>query len=249
MNKLTNFISSKKIIFTLLIIAAAIKSNSKKEQLQKDEINYIEEIYMQKKDKKLFKNPENKLDIELNFHNMNLCKIKLIKKLEELKDKNKINFLHQYDSYNFLKNVKNSKNIKSKIKGVKKECKKIEYFMRNIINSLETEIYKLEKTDNFTEIKNKLDKNFLEKINANEIINFIKEIENAKKNSIFSLEEIADFNLLINEEDKKIFYNYTFNEYDEISLRLISHLAIFKNFGFKNFFFSIEFHNFLLEMC
>jgi hypothetical protein len=182
-------IPSKKYFLSIIIFLAIIRKKiSKSEDLNINEINFNEEIYKKIKDKKLFDNPERRLDIDLNFLNMNFSKDKFIKKLSDMNNEKEINFLHEY-KYNLLKNSSNSYNVKSKIDSLKYECKKIEYFMRNIINSLEIEIYKFEKKDYFEDVKNKVDYNFLEKFNANKLINFIKEIEIAKKNSIFSLED------------------------------------------------------------
>ena len=67
---------------------------------------------------------------------------------------------------------------------------------------------------------------------------FAIEEENKSTNSTNSL----------NNHDKKTLNNYIFNEYDEISLRLISKLAIFKKFGFENFSFSKDSDNFIMEL-
>ena len=62
LTKLKQIIPSKRLFFALLILGGIIKSNSNKESLQIDEINFNEEIYKEKKDKKLFKNSKRRIE-------------------------------------------------------------------------------------------------------------------------------------------------------------------------------------------
>ncbi len=246
----------------------------KGESEELNEIDFEKNLYKDKNYVKLYKYKEDLENIKLTISQLNICAKSLRKKLNICNDKKVVNFVYDYDyeikkgnientntenhlpnkGYlkkinSFYKNFINSNQISKRTKSVRKECKKIEFLLRNICKNLDKHLFFIEKDDNLDDIKKKFNNCSLYEINTNQIINIVKEIELIKNNSLFGSMNDQFGKNFRNEEEKQIFYNFIFNDYEEISLRLLSLLAVFKNFNLENFMFSKENEEFALNLC
>lgn len=147
-------------------------------------------------------------------------------------------------------NINNSTQLNKKVKGTKKEFKKIEFLLRNIINLLNSQLFQIRTHEDLNNL-NKQDTfnlDLLSKVNVNEIISILKDIEQIKQESIFGNSEISN-KIFKSVEEKDIFYNYIFEDYEEIRLRLLGTLAIFNKFNLENFKFNKKNEEFALNLC
>jgi len=276
-NLLKSFISPKRIFLSFLGVSGIYTFINKNQSEELSQIDFEKRLYKDENFTKMYQNKADSEDILLIITQLNVCIENLKKKLNMLNNKQMIDFNHEYElnhnislqnktnyrnftlyqkSLSFFekmnkiyKNFKISTQITKKIKGIKKECKKIEFLLRNFCNLLDDVLFSLDEKDNLKNKLNSLNNEKIYKINANEIINILKEIENIKNNSIFGNLNIDEDKNFRSKDEKLIFYNYIFNDLEEITLRLLSNFAIFKQFNLVNFQFNKGNQDFCIKFC
>jgi len=270
--------SSKKLAVGLLGFLALFLYRKKGQSEEMNGIYFEKNLYRDITYSKLYKHNRDLENINVTLSQLNVFKENLKKKINALSNTKAINFIHEYEivedfiqnkSFNelnednmekkeksfvnkmnkYYKNFQNSYQIMKKTKSIKKECKKIDFLLRNISNLLDNYLFLIEKSDNLEQIQIKLNHKDMHIINTNTIIDILKEIESIKNNSIFGSYDNENCKNFRSKMEKEIFWNYIFNDSEERSLRLLSSLAIFKNFKLKNFQFSKENEEFALNLC